>query len=106
MREFKDMLSILRKRVGLSQRELAETLHISPGAIGMYESGKRYPTKEIEETIADFFNVSIDALRGKTESLNDDFMLSAHEIEIIKIYRNATESEKKILYKLIKSFEK
>lgn len=74
MSEFKDMLTYLRKRENLSQRELAAKLHVSASTIGMYESGKRFPSREQEEEIADFFNVNISTLRGKpeTEELSSD----------------------------------
>lgn len=65
MNDFADIFKYLRLRDGLSQRELAKRLKISPSAVAMYESGKRFPSREAEEQIADFFNVSIDLLRGK-----------------------------------------
>lgn len=65
MTEFKDMLAYLRKREGYTQQRLAKLLHVSTSTIGMYESGKRYPTREIEDSIADLFNVNINTLRGK-----------------------------------------
>ena len=43
MAQLSDMLTYLRKRKGLSQQELANTLKISRSAIGMYETGKREP---------------------------------------------------------------
>ena len=65
MNNFSDVFKYLRIRDGLSQRELAKKLKISPSAVGMYESGQRFPSREAEEQIADFFNVTIDFLRGK-----------------------------------------
>ena len=59
-----EMIKYFRMRDGLSQRELAAKLHVSPSTIGMYESGQRFPTQEVEEALADFFNVSLDVLRG------------------------------------------
>lgn len=63
--EFKDMLKYLRMRSGLSQRDLASRLGISPSTVGMYEAGRREPDFETEEKIADFFNVDLNTLRGK-----------------------------------------
>ena len=63
--KFKDNLKQLRNKRGLSQAELAEKLGFSTGLIGMYESGKRKPSYEALEIIADFFNISIDYLMGK-----------------------------------------
>lgn len=65
MAEFKDMLKYFRKRDGYSQSELAQKLGLSTSTISMYEIGKREPSFEIEERIADFFNIGINTLRGK-----------------------------------------
>lgn len=64
MADFASMLKYLREREHLSQRQLASQLQMSASAIGMYESGKRIPRHEDEETIADFFNVDLNTLRG------------------------------------------
>lgn len=52
----------LRRRKGLSQTELAQRLHISPSAIGMYEQGRREPSIEILVALSEEFGVSIDYL--------------------------------------------
>ena len=62
-----DMIRFYRLRYGLSHRELAKKINVSPSAIGMYESGQRFPTQEVEEALADYFNVSLDVLRGISE---------------------------------------
>lgn len=65
MAQLNDMLVFLRKRKGLSQQELANTLKISRSAIGMYETGKREPDLETLEILADFYNVDMNTLTGK-----------------------------------------
>lgn len=65
MNEFKDMLKYLRQRAGLSQKELAHRLGLSPSTVSMYEVGQREPDFVTEEKIADFFNVDLCTLRGK-----------------------------------------
>lgn len=62
---FADTLKKLRKERCLTQEQLAALLGISKSAISMYENGNREPNFEIEELIADFFNVDISYLRGK-----------------------------------------
>lgn len=42
---------------GWSQAELAKRVQCSPSAIGMYESGQRYPKPDVIEALADAFNV-------------------------------------------------
>lgn len=66
MSGFSDMLVYLRKREGLSQQELADKLGVTRSRIGMYETAKREPDFESLEAIADFFNVNMDTLMGKS----------------------------------------
>lgn len=68
MAEFKDMLKYLREREGLSQSQFAKIIGVSSSTVSMYEVGKRQPDFETEEKIADYFNVSLNVLRGKGES--------------------------------------
>ena len=66
MTAFNDRLKALRKQKGLSQRALAEKLKMSKSAVSMYESGFREPDHETTEKIADFFNVDVDYLLGRS----------------------------------------
>lgn len=71
MREFKDVLKGLREEKRISQKELAEELKLGISTIGMYESGSRMPKYEILESIADYFNVDMNYLLGKTPIRNN-----------------------------------
>ena len=55
-------LAMLRKEKNMTQRELAEILNISHGAVGMYEVGLRTPSLEMARKIAGVFNISTDQL--------------------------------------------
>lgn len=66
MATFSDMLTYLRKQDGLSQKDLADKTGLTRSAIGMYETGKREPDFETLEVFADFFNVNMDTLLGKS----------------------------------------
>lgn len=70
MRTFADTLRSLREERRLTQRELAIKLGLSYSAIAMYESGAREPNAEKKEEIADFFNVDMNYLYGKTPIRN------------------------------------
>lgn len=54
----------LRKAKGMSQIELANKVHASNQAISAYESGIREPKEPMWQKLADFFNVSVDYLKG------------------------------------------
>lgn len=53
-------LATLRAAKGLSQKQLALALNVSPGLIGLYETGKRKPSLERAKIIATFFDISIE----------------------------------------------
>ncbi|NNG67209.1 helix-turn-helix domain-containing protein [Caldanaerobacter subterraneus] len=57
----------LRKKKGVTQKELALYLGVSDRAVGYYESGQRTPPPDILQKIADFFHVSVDYLLGRTD---------------------------------------
>lgn len=71
MAKFYEVLKYLRTSRNVTQAELAKVIGVSASTIGMYETGEREPNFEIEEKIADYFNVSLDTLRGKKEQAAD-----------------------------------
>lgn len=60
---FGHVFRYLRKSQGLSQKEMAQKLGIS---FSMYERGEREPNFDMLEAIADYFNVDMDYLLGKS----------------------------------------
>lgn len=71
--EFKDILKKLRLEKGLTQNDLSKITGLTRSAIGMYELGKREPSFEVLEQLADFFNVDMNTLLGKKEHENTEF---------------------------------
>lgn len=63
-------IKLLRKEKELSQLELAKILNISNSTLSQYEAGNRVPGDDIKKKIADYFNVSVDFLLGRTEERN------------------------------------
>lgn len=64
---FRNRLKELRESNNITQKELAAALDMTPAAIGLYEQGRRLPDLNILLKIADYFNVSVDYLLGRTE---------------------------------------
>lgn len=100
MREFKDVLCELRTQRGLSQRDLAEKLHRSTGTIGMWENGTRMPSREAQEQIADFFNVTLDYLSGRDSKsiyyLDPETARLAEELRTNSQYRAFLDAGRKL----------
>ena len=102
MAEFKDRFRQLREESKLTQIQLAEKLEISKGTIGNYESGIRMPRFVDLERIADFFNVDIDYLLGRTNYRPE---YSLEEEWIIHCYRRADSNTKEGIKTILRNFD-
>jgi len=67
---FGNRIAHLRRNNSLSQIEFAKILNISNTTLSQYESGKRIPSDNIKIQIADYFNVSLDYLFGRTNIID------------------------------------
>lgn len=63
-----ERLKQLREEKELMQKEIASFLNISTSAYGFYEQDKRTPTPDVLSKLADYFDVSVDYLLGKTST--------------------------------------
>ena len=63
-------LKELRLKTGSKQIDIAKYLGILPRTVRFYESGEHEPDIDMLIKIADFYNVSIDYLVGRTNNLN------------------------------------
>ncbi|CEQ20882.1 helix-turn-helix domain-containing protein [Paraclostridium sordellii] len=84
---FGERLKSLRKSLNLTQKELGEKLNVSGRVVGYYESNDRFPDKDTLTKIADFFEVSVDYLLGRTNSKNNT------NIDSLKIDENEKDVE-------------
>ena len=93
MGKFRSILKSLRTSQGLTQDELSRNLRISRSTIGMYESGAREPDFETLEAIADFFNVDMDYLIGRSSCVttiaahHDSENWTAEELDEIEAFK-------------------
>jgi len=67
MAKFSERLRQLRMRRDLSQMEFSRLIGVSKSSVNMYERGEREPNLEILSRIADFFEVDLDFLLGKSD---------------------------------------
>jgi methanogenic corrinoid protein MtbC1/DNA-binding XRE family transcriptional regulator len=66
MSDFATSLRELRRRRGLRQVDLAEALGIAQTTVANYEKKLRFPDEQMLDRFADFFNVSLDFLMGRS----------------------------------------
>ncbi len=65
MQQIGDILAELREERGLTQIELAKTLHISNSSVSAYEKNQRIPNIEVLIAFAEIFDVTTDYLLGR-----------------------------------------
>lgn len=65
-------LKELRMNNSLKQSDLAKLLSISTSRYGQYETGRRSPDYKLLIQIANFYNVSIDYLLGRTNVIKPE----------------------------------
>lgn len=65
-------LSELRAERHMTQRDLANELHLTPGAIGMYETGKRTPTLHTAILIARYFDTHVENISFSNNTSKGD----------------------------------
>ena len=68
-----NQIRLNRRRMNLTQEQLAEKFGTSPQAISRWEIGATYPDIEMLPMIASFFGTSVDALLGVTEEEKEKF---------------------------------
>ena len=88
----------LRLQNNLKQEDLQKKFSLSSGCYSLYENDKRKPANETLIKFADFYDVSLDYLLGRTDisitPTKMDIMFSKLEIEHIKKYRALDERGK------------
>lgn len=65
---FISRISVLMKKIGLSQNELGRMTNISQATISSYMKGRTAPKSGELSRLADFFGVSMDYLWGRSEN--------------------------------------
>lgn len=79
-------LATLRKNNGLNQREFAQSIGVSNGAVAMWETNKRQPDIEMLIKIANYYHVSLDYLLGISNKIESVSMLEVCDKELLDYF--------------------
>lgn len=74
----------LRKKKGLTMKELGKKFSLAESTISGYENGNRKPDLEMIDAFADFFEVSSDYLLGRTDRIKEADLNSKEEKDVAK----------------------
>ncbi len=92
----------LRKEKSLSQRAIAKILNVSQTAYYTWETGKCQPSIEQLVMIADFFEVTVDFLIGRT----DDGIAQTPRDGAFSAYLNLSKDDQETVRALIQRLQK
>jgi hypothetical protein len=67
MIDFATQLKAIRKNKGITQKQLAAAIGASERGIQQYELGERKPAFDVLIALADYFDVSLDYLCGRSD---------------------------------------
>ena len=100
------ILKELRKSRKLLQKDLARYLQVAESTYSYWEQGKFEPDTETLKKLADYFNVSVDYLLGRTE--NNETTTTENLFKIKKAPESLSDDEQELLkqYNLLDSHSK
>ncbi|MFD2831233.1 helix-turn-helix domain-containing protein [Corticicoccus populi] len=79
--EFHIKLKTERKKLNLSQEELAEKLNISRQSISKWEREKGYPSIETLIKLSELFNITVDELLKRDDVLKDQIIKDGKKLK-------------------------
>ena len=97
-------LKELRESRHMSQQELGDLVGLSKSSIGYYEQGKHQPDLNTLETLARFFDVTVDYLLGLSPMRN--FAFTEKEQQLITVYRQLPAEKRDILIEFLQIITK
>ncbi len=98
--KFNEKLRLLIEEKNITQKKVAEDLHIAPSTMGGYVRGVSEPDFETLKTIAAYFGVTIDFLLD-TENCGGE---SSAEDGLLKTFREMTPLQQETFVELGKTF--
>ena len=84
-------IAFFRREKGITQKELADFLHISYQAVSKWELGKSLPTVEMMYEISNLLNVSVDMLLNESDWKNRRILYRESGLDIPKLHTLKTE---------------
>ena len=98
-------LKKLRLETDSTQQQLANYIMLSQQSVNKYENHDVEPDIDTLIKIADFFDVSVDYLIGRTDDCGELNTYTSDEKIIVELLRKLNKNQKEAIINLIKSFK-
>jgi transcriptional regulator with XRE-family HTH domain len=103
---FQDVFKELRLEKDLSQDKIAEELDVSSSLVSKWENNQSTPAPEMLEYIADYFNVSVDYLIGRSKYKNLEPDNSELENALFSKAKELSDADKKVILDVMNAIHK
>jgi transcriptional regulator with XRE-family HTH domain len=84
-----------RDKIGMSQKELAEKVNVSPSAINQFEKGEKKPSSEVLARITNKLGVSADYLLGASDE--EKMFLSGNVVAAFRDFKGLSKKDRDIV---------
>ncbi|MBO5926506.1 MAG: helix-turn-helix transcriptional regulator [Clostridia bacterium] len=104
----KTRLKELRLSKGLTQKDVAEVIKVSPQSYGYYENWVNKPDPETLIKLADLFECSIDYLLGRENDFgvsSENHNLTSSQIELLSVFNLLSNDDQNKVLGYIKALE-
>ena len=91
----------LRKEQGLTQKELAQRLHITDGAVSKWERGINFPDISIMESLAKILNTSVIELLGLESATKDEVASTVTDLSLTQRRKLIKEFKERAYYNIL-----
>lgn len=111
MARFGEVLAELRSDRKLTQKALADILHVTVGTISNYENGVHFPDVEKLTDLADYFQVTTDYLLGRctysiSPNIFEETLLNGKTVgDIITILRHLSPERRQAISVILSDME-
>lgn len=92
----------LRKKCGITMKELGATIGVAESTISQYETGKRQPDYETLLKLGEYFGVSTDYLLGNSAPTETADVLDAVDVAFYGEYKELDEEQKATVRDMVK----
>lgn len=99
----------LRQNKGISQKELAQAIHVSPAAISQYENGRSQPSRENMALLAAYFNVTVAYIEGTSQieeledQMNEEYVKGLAVQKFIKNCLRVAKSDREHVVRIVEA---
>lgn len=103
---FKNNLNFLIQKKGVTQRDVADALKITPAAVNEWVKGKKVPRMDKIDKLCFYFSVPRSALLDdfETQKKYFDSNLNSTEKNVVSMFRNLTFVNQQLIIEVMKSF--